>query len=430
MTRSGCGTGWRAGWHAWRRRPGTAAAACVRTIGGGAVHLGFGRHTECGAVACKSARQPRAVGGARRFQRPGRGVECIACFIPSASPPGRCCRSSQREVVFIPLHYRIVRVAYDINATVLFGTNTFLTATRVSRIRTILRALCLFGRGASGGDAAHLGESSACASSRATARRRRAGAGDEHRDGQSPGRRRTLLPSISMRSRRWRGRAWRTVGVRGPNVMLGYLRTAGRRSRRRPNAKSAGTIPATSCRSTGTAMSHQGRAKRFAKVGGEMVSLAVAERCDACLARGASRGIERAGCAGDEQLVLVTEQPDAERAAARAGAHRRRGRARGAASHSGNADVAAARHRQTDYPRCGRWSRPGCGMNRGVYAARGAFLTALADNAILFRDRDGIAGRRRRRVVRARAAKRVPDRLRRARTLGRPVRRRTAHACC
>ncbi len=61
--------------------------------------------------------------------------------------------------------------------------------------------------------------------------------------------------------------------VRGPNVMLGYLQ-AEQPGVLEPPPRTAGTTPATSSRSTTTASSRiKGRAKRFAKIGGEMVSL-------------------------------------------------------------------------------------------------------------------------------------------------------------
>ena len=95
--------------------------------------------------------------------------------------------------------------------------------------------------------------------------------------------------------------------VRGPNVMAGYLRAEnpGVLDRR----KTAGTTPATSSRSTRDGfVAIQGRAKRFAKIGGEMVSLAAVEALAGELWKGSLSAVatvpdERKG----ERLVLVTD---------------------------------------------------------------------------------------------------------------------------
>ncbi|WP_332696196.1 AMP-binding protein [Bosea sp. (in: a-proteobacteria)] len=102
--------------------------------------------------------------------------------------------------------------------------------------------------------------------------------------------------------------------VKGPNVMLGYL-----------NADSPGAIapPEGGWHDTGDIVSIddgfitiKGRARRFAKLGGEMVSLAAVESMVAGLWPGYNHVVValpdvRKG----EQLVLVTEKPDAERKA-------------------------------------------------------------------------------------------------------------------
>ncbi len=102
--------------------------------------------------------------------------------------------------------------------------------------------------------------------------------------------------------------------VKGPNVMLGYL-----------NAESPGSVapPAGGWHDTGDIVSIddgfitiKGRARRFAKLGGEMVSLAAVESMVAGLWPGYNHVVValpdvRKG----EQLVLVTEKPDAERKA-------------------------------------------------------------------------------------------------------------------
>lgn len=100
--------------------------------------------------------------------------------------------------------------------------------------------------------------------------------------------------------------------VRGPNVMAGYL-----------SADAPGDIvpPAGGWHDTGDIVSMddgfvtiKGRAKRFAKLGGEMVSLAAVESMIAGLWPGFNHVVvglpdARKG----EQLVLITEKPDAEK---------------------------------------------------------------------------------------------------------------------
>lgn len=102
--------------------------------------------------------------------------------------------------------------------------------------------------------------------------------------------------------------------VKGPNVMLGYL-----------NADRPGAIvpPEGGWHDTGDIVSIddgfitiKGRARRFAKLGGEMVSLAAVESMIAGLWPGHNHVVValpdvRKG----EQLVLVTEKPDAEKKA-------------------------------------------------------------------------------------------------------------------
>ncbi|PWB63801.1 MAG: acyl-[ACP]--phospholipid O-acyltransferase [Bradyrhizobiaceae bacterium] len=102
--------------------------------------------------------------------------------------------------------------------------------------------------------------------------------------------------------------------VRGPNVMLGYLR-----------AENPGVIeaPPEGWHDTGDIVAIdaqgfitiKGRAKRFAKIGGEMVSLAAVEMLAAALWPDALSAV---GTVPDprkgERLVLVTQQRDARRA--------------------------------------------------------------------------------------------------------------------
>lgn len=101
--------------------------------------------------------------------------------------------------------------------------------------------------------------------------------------------------------------------VRGPNIMLGYIK---------PEAPGVISPPAGGWHDTGDVVAIdeegfiaiKGRLKRFAKIGGEAVSLAVVESCASALwpeyshAAIAVRG-ERKG----EEIVLVTTCPDAQR---------------------------------------------------------------------------------------------------------------------
>ncbi len=102
--------------------------------------------------------------------------------------------------------------------------------------------------------------------------------------------------------------------VRGPNVMLGYLK-----------ADNPGVLqpPENGWHDTGDIVTIdaqgfvtiKGRAKRFAKIGGEMVSLAAIEQLAAelwpkALSAAASEVDPRKG----ERIVLVTQQTDATRA--------------------------------------------------------------------------------------------------------------------
>ncbi|MCF4123974.1 acyl-[ACP]--phospholipid O-acyltransferase [Methylobacterium sp. SyP6R] len=103
--------------------------------------------------------------------------------------------------------------------------------------------------------------------------------------------------------------------VRGPNVMLGYLRAE------KPGVLEA---PGQGWHDTGdiVTIDHdgfvtiRGRAKRFAKVGGEMISLAAVEAVAAELYPDAASAVAALPDARKgERLVLVTEKADATRAA-------------------------------------------------------------------------------------------------------------------
>ncbi|MGL4813223.1 MAG: AMP-binding protein [Beijerinckiaceae bacterium] len=122
-----------------------------------------------------------------------------------------------------------------------------------------------------------------------------------------------VLPGIEMRFADVEGLTdARRLSVRGPNVMLGYM-----------HADAPGKIvpPEDGWHDTGDIVSIdnglvsiRGRAKRFAKIGGEMISLAAVETLVTGIWTQFSHAVvtipdPKKG----EQIVLVTDKPDAER---------------------------------------------------------------------------------------------------------------------
>lgn len=227
--------------------------------------------------------------------------------------------SGVRQMLYpSPLHYRIVpEMAYDVNATILFGTDTFLAGyARMAHPYDFYAIRYVF-----------------AGAERLKAETRRIYAekfGIRLLEGYGttetapvlaintpmanrPGTVGRLLPGIEARLDPVAGIAegGRLV-VRGPNIMRGYYR-----------AEKPGVLepPADGWYDTGDVVTIDdagfvtiaGRAKRFAKVGGEMVSLAAIEQIAGEFwpnHASAATAIphERRG----EEVVLVTERPEAD----------------------------------------------------------------------------------------------------------------------
>ena len=103
--------------------------------------------------------------------------------------------------------------------------------------------------------------------------------------------------------------------VRGPNVMLGYLRTENPGVLERPPQGWHDTGDIVAIDGDGF-IAIKGRAKRFAKIGGEMISLAAIEALAAELWPDALSGCATVPDARKgERIILVTTQRDASRAA-------------------------------------------------------------------------------------------------------------------
>ncbi|MDX7950695.1 acyl-[ACP]--phospholipid O-acyltransferase [Lichenihabitans sp. Uapishka_5] len=220
-----------------------------------------------------------------------------------------------------PLHYRMIpELIYSTNATVMFGTDTFLAGYARFANSYDLRSLRYLVAGAE-----PVKEATRRLYLEKFGLRILEGYGVTetgpvlavntpmfNRFG-SVGR---VLPGIETRLDPVPGiEAGGRLQVRGPNVMLGYLK-ADRPGELQP--------PEGGWHDTGDIVeiddqkfvTIKGRAKRFAKVGGEMVSLAAIEVVAAALwteARSVAATVPdpRKG----ERIVLVTEQPGADRAA-------------------------------------------------------------------------------------------------------------------
>lgn len=224
-----------------------------------------------------------------------------------------------------PLHYRIVpEIAYDVNATVLFGTNTFLAGyARFAHPYDFYSVRYVFA------GAEKLQEETRRVwaekfgvrifegyGATETAPVLSANTPMDHTVG-SVGR---LMPGIRYQLQPVPGvKEGGRLFVHGPNVMLGYLLHA-----------NPGVLVPAECElgqgwyDTGDIVTIdddgfiriQGRAKRFAKIGGEMVSLtAVEELVARTWPDHAHAVVALPDKAKGEQLILLTEQQDAERGA-------------------------------------------------------------------------------------------------------------------
>jgi len=223
-----------------------------------------------------------------------------------------------------PLHYRIVpALAYDSNATILFGTDTFLAGyarmahsydfyalryifAGAERVRDETRKTWgeKFGlRIMEGYGATEAGPVIAVN----TPMHFRAG---------SVGR---LLPGIEAKIESVPGiTEGGRLSIRGPNIMAGYMK-----------ADAPGVLqpPEGGWHDTGDIVTLddqefvtiRGRAKRFAKIGGEMVSLPAVEGYAAAVWPGSDHAVvTRADARKGEQLVLFTTRADAAAAALQA----------------------------------------------------------------------------------------------------------------
>lgn len=223
-----------------------------------------------------------------------------------------------------PLHYRIVpALAYDANATILFGTDTFLSGyarmahgydfyslryifAGAERVREETRKAYAdkFGlRILEGYGATEAGPVIAVN----TPMHFRAG---------SVGR---LLPGVEARLDQMPGISeGGRLSIRGPNIMAGYMK-ADAPGRLQP--------PADGWHDTGDIVTIddqgfvtiRGRAKRFAKIGGEMISLPAVEGYASALWPEANHAVvTRPDARKGEQLVLFTTCKDAKAAALQA----------------------------------------------------------------------------------------------------------------
>ena len=217
-----------------------------------------------------------------------------------------------------PLHYRIVpEMVYAEQSTIMFGTDTFLTGyarkgnpldfqslryifAGAERVRPETRAIYMTHFKKPIFEGYGVTETAPVLALNTWAHAREGSVG-------------RLLPGIEARLEpipgiKDAGRLW----VRGPNIMLGYLR-----------ADTPGVLqpPPDGWYDTGDIVniddagfvSIKGRAKRFAKIGGEMVSLAAAETLASALWADAAHAVialhdNRKG----ERLLLVTTQHSAE----------------------------------------------------------------------------------------------------------------------
>ena len=223
-----------------------------------------------------------------------------------------------------PLHYRIVpEMAYDVNATVLFGTNTFLKGyaryahpydfyslryvfAGAEKLQDDVRRIWMEKFGVRIFEGYGATETSPVLTANTPM---------DYRPG-SPGR---FVPGIEYRLEPVPGvSTGGRLHVRGPNVMLGYL-LADRPGELVPPGSSVGN----GWYDTGDIVTVdedgflyiQGRAKRFAKVGGEMVSLALVEELAARTWPEAQHAvINLPDAQKGEQLALLTSRRDANRA--------------------------------------------------------------------------------------------------------------------
>jgi acyl-[acyl-carrier-protein]-phospholipid O-acyltransferase/long-chain-fatty-acid--[acyl-carrier-protein] ligase len=216
-----------------------------------------------------------------------------------------------------PLHYRIVpALAYDSNATILFGTDTFLAGyarmahgydfyslryifAGAERVREETRRTYAdkFGlRILEGYGATEAGPVIAVNT-------------PMHFKAGSVGR---LLPGIEARLDEVPGIAeGRRLAIRGPNIMAGYLKADAPGVLQPPEGgwHDSGDIVTLDAEGFVTI---RGRAKRFAKIGGEMVSLPAVEGYAAALWPDADHAVvTRPDPKKGEQLVLFTTAPGA-----------------------------------------------------------------------------------------------------------------------
>ena len=224
-----------------------------------------------------------------------------------------------------PLHYhRVPELIYASGATILFGTDTFLAAYGKAAHSLDFRSLrCVFA-----GAEKVRGETRSLWAERFGLRLLEGYGATETAPVLAvntpthyrPGTVGRFLPGIEWRLAPVEGvEAGGRLAVRGPNVMLGYLRAERPGSVQAPPDGWYDTGDIVSVDGDGYVTVH-GRARRFAKVAGEMVSLAAVEEALTVLWPGYGHAVmalsdPRRG----ERLVLVTTRPDTDRAAVAAG---------------------------------------------------------------------------------------------------------------
>jgi len=219
-----------------------------------------------------------------------------------------------------PLHYRIVpALAYDANATILFGTDTFLSGyARMAHGYDFYSLRYIFA------GAERVRDETRATYAQKFGLRILEGYGATeaapviavntpmHFQAGSVGR---LLPGVEAKVEPVPGIAeGGRLSIRGPNIMAGYLKADAPGVLQPPEGGWHDSGDIVTIDAAGF-ITIRGRAKRFAKIGGEMVSLPAVEGYAAALWPGEAHAVvTRPDPRKGEQLVLFTTRADARAA--------------------------------------------------------------------------------------------------------------------